>query len=45
MSIPIKMENGVKQGGVLSPTLFCIIYVDELLRKLRETDVGYHVGH
>ena len=36
------MENGVKQGGVLSPTLFCIY---ELLRRLRETDVGCHVGH
>ena len=44
MSTPIKMENGVKQGGVLSPTLFCI-YFDELLRRLRETDVGCHVGH
>ena len=44
MSTPIKMENGVKQGGVLSPTLFCI-YFDELLRRLRETDMGCHVGH
>ena len=44
LSTPIKMENGVKQGGVLSPTLFCI-YFDELLRRLRETDVGCHVGH
>ena len=44
MSTPIKMEIGVKQGGVLSPTLFCI-YFDELLRRLRETDVGCHVGH
>ena len=25
MSTPVKMENGVKQGGVLLPTLFCII--------------------
>ncbi len=44
MSTPVKMENGVKQGGVLSPTLFCI-YFDELLRRLRETDVGCRVGH
>ena len=44
MSTPIKLENGVKQGGVLSPTLFCI-YFDELLRRLREIDVGCHVGH
>ena len=28
MSTPVKMENGVTQGGVLSPTLFCI-YFDE----------------
>ena len=44
MSTLIKMKNGVKQGGVLSPTLFCI-YLYELLRRLRETDVGCHVGH
>ena len=44
VSTAVKMENGVKQGGVLSPTLFCI-YFDELLRRLRETDVGCHVGH
>ena len=44
MYTPIKMENGVKQGGVLSPTLFCI-YFDELLRRLRETDVGCHRIH
>ena len=44
MSTPVKMENGIKQGGVLSPTL-CCIYFDELLRRLRETDVGCHVGH
>ena len=41
--ISVTMENGVKQGGVLSPTLFCI-YFDELLRRLRETDVGCHIG-
>ena len=28
MSTLVKMENVVKQGGVLSPTLFCI-YFDE----------------
>ena len=26
MSTPLKLENGVKQGGVLSPTLFCIYF-------------------
>ena len=44
MSMPISMENGVKQGGVLSPTLFCI-YFDELLRRLEGTGVGCHIGH
>ena len=44
MSTPVQMENGVKQRGVLSPALFCI-YFDELLRRLRETDVGCHVAH
>ena len=40
----LRMENGVKQGGVLSPTLFCI-YFDELLRRLEGTGVGCHIGH
>ena len=26
VSTPVKMENGVKQGGVLSPILFCIYF-------------------
>ena len=25
VSTPVKMENGVKQGGLLSPTLFCTL--------------------
>ena len=32
LSCPIPIMNGVKQGGVLSPILFCI-YMDELLRR------------
>ena len=44
MSMPISMENGVKQGSVLSPTLFCINF-DELLRRLEGTGVGCHIGH
>ncbi len=36
--------NGVKQGGVLSPILFAI-YVDGLLQKLQNSDVGCYVGY
>ena len=36
--------NGVKQGGVLSPILFCI-YMDELLIRLSKAGIGCHVGN
>ena len=35
--------HGVKQGGVLSPVLFCI-YIDGLLTKLSESGVGCYMG-
>ena len=35
--------NGVKQGGVLSPVLFCI-YLDGLLRTLCSSKIGCVVG-
>jgi len=35
--------NGVKQGGVISPVLFCL-YMDELLVRLREAGVGCYVS-
>ena len=38
------MDNGVKQGGVLSPILFCV-YLDELLKRLERTGVGCFIGH
>ena len=33
----------MKQGGVLSPILFCI-YMDNLLLSLKNNGVGCHVG-
>jgi len=36
--------NGVKQGGVISPVLF-VNYVDELLKRLKSSGLGCHVGH
>jgi hypothetical protein len=35
--------NGVKQGGVMSPILFCI-YLDELLNILAAAKVGCYIG-
>jgi hypothetical protein len=35
--------NGVKQGGVVSPILFCI-YIDELLIGLSESGYGCYIG-
>ena len=36
-------SNGVKQGGVLSPVLFCV-YLDDLFKSLANLDLGCHVG-
>jgi hypothetical protein len=35
--------NGVKQGGVVSPVLFCI-YMDDLLLSLSRSGVGCYIG-
>lgn len=37
------VKNGIKQGGVLSPILFCV-YLDELLVRLRESGHGCFIG-
>ena len=38
------VQNGIKQGGVLSPVLFCI-YMDELLLRLKGSKFGCYIGH
>ena len=37
-----KMQNGVRQGSVLSPILFCF-YMNDLFRLLRESKSGCHI--
>lgn len=37
------ISNGVKQGGIISPILFCI-YIDELLCRLQKEGIGCHIG-
>ena len=39
-----RLSNGVKQGGILSPILFCV-YVDELLNRINSSGLGCHIGH
>ena len=34
----------MKQGGILSSTLFCV-YIDEFLNCLIEFKLGCHIGH
>jgi hypothetical protein len=37
------VENGVKQGGIVSPILFCA-YLDGLLKRLEDSKAGCYVG-
>lgn len=37
------IRNGVKQGGVISPVLFCV-YIDGLLVELEKCGVGCYMG-
>ena len=37
------VKNGVRQGAILSPSLFCV-YLDSLFVKLRECGLGCHIG-
>ena len=42
-SAKFRVSNGVKQGGVISPILFCL-YIDGLLNELKDSNVGCHMG-
>jgi hypothetical protein len=43
-SQPFECRNGIKQGAVLSPILFCV-YMDTLLKRLENSGVGCYIGH
>ena len=42
-STPFSLNNGVKQGVVLSPIVFSIS-IESLLQKLKDSGLGCHVG-
>ena len=37
------VDNGVKQGGILSPLLFCV-YFDVLIDRLTQSGYGCYIG-
>ena len=37
------VHNGVKQGAIFSPTLFCV-YIDDLLNRLKNSGLGCYIG-
>ena len=43
-SRPFCVMNGVRQGGIISPILFCV-YLDGLLLELRNSNVGCYIGN
>ena len=40
----VSISNGIRQGGILSPTLFTI-YMDSLFSQLRLSGFGCHIGN
>lgn len=43
-SAPFPVYNGVRQGAVCSPVLFCV-YLDGLLQRLEKAKVGCYIGN
>ena len=43
-SLYFPIHNGVRQGAISSPILFCL-YIDELLVKLKLSKVGCYIGN
>ena len=43
-SSSFSVSNGVKQGGIISPILYCI-YIDDLLLKLKNSGNGCTMGY
>ena len=43
-SLSFSVQNGVRQGGVLSPILFTL-YMDVLLKRLESSGIGCHIGN
>ena len=43
VSEPLTATNGVKQGAVISPMLFCV-YIDNLFKDLNQLCLGCHIG-
>ena len=39
---PSELIKSIKQGGILSPSLFTV-YIDDLLKKLRASGIGCHI--
>lgn len=41
---PFSISNGVKQGAILSPILFCL-YMDVLINAIKDSGYGCYIGH